>query len=170
MRENPARQTRPANTTRRRDWYGDGRIASDETDAFGRWIHDTVNVFTDISAASLPILYYLLLSEDVRFFGVKTAAFAAWMTMTLVATAIRGGWFRPPGTDVLGWVAVTKSLVVLRVLYYNSALALAAYGSVEILEATGSAYLSLGFAFAWGGLSMLVFPRLAERWYDYVSA
>ncbi|MFC4548965.1 MULTISPECIES: hypothetical protein [Halorussus] len=169
MREHPARDARTAHSKRRQTWYGDGRVTSAETDAFGRWVNDLVAVFADVSLSALPVLYYFLLSEDLRFFGVKTMAFVAWAGATVVATAIRGGWFEPPGTDVLGWVSVTPALVALRVVYFNATLWLAAYGGTRTLVATDSALVGVAFALAVAVAATLAFPRVAEECYELVS-
>ncbi len=69
-----------------------------------------------------------MVTSPVEYGGVKSAAFLGWMTMVLGAALIRGGWVSPLFTDIPGWVSITPILVVLRVLYFNLALAVAAYG------------------------------------------
>lgn len=162
MEDAPGRDTRPAYSRRRRTWYGLGHITSAEKDPIGCYLHDVVTVFTDISVLSLPALYVVSRTPEDGYFGVVSSALVVWMTMTVVAAAIRGGWVRPLATDTLGWVSITPSLVGLRIVYYNAVLLGASFGSVAIVGALGVPRASLALAFAIGLGSVLAFPRLGE--------
>ena len=168
MSDRPARQTRAARSRRRQSWSGWGERDATEKDAVGLFLDDVAYAFADVSTPSIPILYYLLVTEGAEYFGVKAAAMVAWLTMVVGAALIRGGWIRPLATDVPGWVALSPWLVALRFVYYNGALALAAYGGAEV-GLRISPLASVAFAFLVGTLSVGVFPRLAESFYGYVS-
>ncbi|ELY57394.1 hypothetical protein [Natronolimnohabitans innermongolicus] len=86
-------------------------------------------------------------------------------TMVAVGAAIRGGWIRPLWTETLGWVAVTPSLIVLRLFYYNLSLAVGVFGGVALADAVRIAPLSLVAAFAVALGTTLAFPRIAESIY-----
>jgi hypothetical protein len=169
MPDRPARQTRPANSRRRESWSGWGERSPDEKDAVGVFLDDVTYAFADVSVLSIPVLYYLLVTEGTEYFGVKAAALVAWLTMVVGAALIRGGWVTPLATDVPGWVAMTPWLVALRLVYYNATLALAAYGGAWVGDLWSSPVASLGVAFVVGALSVGVFPRLAEAFYGVVT-
>lgn len=161
----PARQTGPARSRTRRTWYGYGTLTSVEKSGFGRFLHDVSYVFADVSIPALPVLFAIVATASQSGYGPVGAGLVAWATTTVVGTAIRGGWIRPLATPTLGWVSVTPSLVALRVLYYNSLLGLAAFGSVAVASAVGIAPLSLALAFLASLLGTLSFPRIAESTY-----
>ncbi|WP_137287200.1 hypothetical protein [Halorussus salinisoli] len=168
-RTRPARQTRPAESRRRQSWsgWGEGEVA--EKDRVGVFLDDVTYTFADVSVLSIPILSVLLMAEASEWFGLKAFALVAWLTMVGGAALIRGGWVTPLATDAPGWVAMTPWLIALRLGYYNGTLALAAYGG----RALGSAWSPLAgtaFAFLVGALSVAVFPRVAESFYDVVAA
>ena len=158
----PGRETRPAHSRERRIWYGHGQLARAELSGPGRFIHDSLRVSADVSVASLPVLLFVLLAGGVGTYGPRTAVFAGLLSMALVGTAVRGGWITPLATATRGWVSLSPSLVALRVVYYNLALALAAYGGVAVASAGGRPPASLGVAVLVGGAAALSFPRVAE--------
>ncbi|MXV63163.1 hypothetical protein GS429_14010 [Natronorubrum sp. JWXQ-INN-674] len=161
----PGRQTRPAHSATRRTWYGYGKRARVEKSGFGRFLHDCSYVFGDISSLSLPVLFAIMAAPGAGAFDATAAGLLAWTTMVLIGTAIRGGWIRPPATETLGWVAVTPSLVALRLVYYNLALGIAVFGGVAMANAAGIAPLSLIVAFVVAAGSTLAFPRLSQSIY-----
>ncbi len=161
----PGRQTEPAYSSTRRTWYGYGSLARTEKSGFGRVLHDCSNIFGDVSILSLPVLFAIMAAPGPGIYDATAAGFLAWMTMVAVGTAIRGGWIKPLATDTLGWVSITPSLIVLRLVYYNLALAVAAFGGPALAIATGVGPLSLVVAAGVAILSMLCFPRLAESTY-----
>ncbi|WP_265111829.1 hypothetical protein [Halosolutus halophilus] len=167
-RSNPARQTEPAYSTTRRTWYGYGSLATVEKSGFGRFLHDCSTVFGDVSIPSLPVLFALVAAPGTGPYDATAAGLVAWTSMVVVGTAIRGGWIAPLATDTLGWVSITPSLLVLRVVYYNFVLAVAVFGGVAVANAAGIAPLSLVVAAVVAIGSALTFPRLAESFYDAV--
>ena len=158
----PGRETRPAYSRKRRTWYGHGQLARTELNGTGRFIHDTLRLSADVFLGSLPILLFVMLAGGLGAYGPRTAVLVAVLSLTLVGTAVRGGWIQPLATGTLGWVALTPSLVALRVVYYNSALAVAAYGGVAVATAVETPPVSLGVAVFVGVAAALSFPRVAE--------
>lgn len=158
----PGREARPAYTRERRTWYGHGQLARAELNGPGRFIHDSLRVSADVSVASLPALIHVLLAGSLGTYGPRSAMFAGLLSMALVGTAVRGGWITPLATATLGWVSLTPSLVALRVVYYNLALALAAYGGAAVASAVGNPPASLGVAVLVGAAAAFSFPRVAE--------
>lgn len=162
MTDVPGRETRPAESTSRRSWYGLGTTITLEKNAFGRFLDDLVRVFADVSLASLPFLWVILLSPDVRLYGVKTGALLAWAGLVLGGTLLRGGWIRPLGTEVRGWVTLAPVLVGLRLVYYNVALAVATFGADRLAAISDVPPLAPVVAFGVGLLAVAGFPRVAE--------
>ena len=165
MERRPARDTRPATSRRRGGWYGYGKRLTTEKNAVGRVLHDTAYVFGDVSFASLPVLFVIYAGQDARPFGFVTTGMVAWFAFIAAAVVIRGGWLTPLRTDVPGWVSLKPSLVALRLLYYNLALAVGTFGGVAFATAAGVASLSLAVAAAVSVFAALVFPSLAESFY-----
>ncbi|WP_276301507.1 hypothetical protein [Halorussus lipolyticus] len=168
MSERGARQTKPATSRRRQSWSGWGEARVDEKDRIGVFLDDVTYAFADVSVLSIPILFHLLTVATNSWFGLKFGALVAWLTMVLGAAVFRGGWITPLATDEPGWVAMTPWLVVLRLGYYNGALALAAYGGRALSEAVSPA-ASVGFALVVGALAVGVFPRIADGFYEDVA-
>lgn len=112
--------------------------------------------------SSLPILYLVLVTSGTKFFGTKSAAMIAWTMMVLVAGTIRGGWITPLGTSVPGWVSISPSLVALRLVYYNLALAVATYGGGALGTTLSLSLESVVFAAFVGAIAVGTFPRIAE--------
>ncbi|WP_135825992.1 hypothetical protein [Halorussus ruber] len=168
MSDRGARQTRPATSRRRQSWSGWGEGRVDEKDGVGVFLDDVTYAFADISVLSIPVLFHLMTSATNAWFGLKFGALVAWLTMVVGAALLRGGWVTPLATDEPGWVAMTPSLVLLRLGYYNAVLALAAYGGRALSEAV-SPVASVAFALLVGALSVGVFPRLADGFYGVVA-
>lgn len=169
MTQPPGRNTKPAQSRKRRSWAaGDGSITTVEKDGFGVWIDDIVYAFADISVPSIPILYIVLTTAGIEFFGVKNAAMIVWMTMVVGAGTIRGGWVTPLATDVRGWVSITPSLILLRLLYYNIVIALATYGGGTVGTTLSLPLVSIAFAFITGVIGVGIFPRVAEEYCRYL--
>ncbi|MCU4972631.1 hypothetical protein OB955_07750 [Halobacteria archaeon AArc-m2/3/4] len=165
----PGRQTGPATTATRRSWYGHGTLTRVEKSPVNRYLHDVTYVFADVSIPSLPVLFVVMMTSVEAGFGAVPATMVGWATLVAVAAAIRGGWIQPLATDTPGWVAVTPSLVVLRLVYYNLLLFAVAYGSVALADLVGRPAASLGFAFAIALLATVLFPRVAESVYRRLS-
>lgn len=161
-RDPPGRETRAARSRKRRTWYGHGQTARTELSGAGRFVHDVFRLSADVFLASLPVLLLVLFAGGTGGFGPRTAALVGVLSTTLVGTAIRGGWITPLATETPGWVALSPPLVALRVLYYNLALAVAAYGGVAAATAAGTPPASLGVAALVGAVAALLFPRVAE--------
>jgi hypothetical protein len=166
MRDHPARETRPARTRLRRSWAGHGSLITVEKDPLARYLHDVTRVFADVSIPALPALLLVLMSPDLRPFGVKGGALFVWASLTLTATLVRGGWVDPPFTEVPGWVAVTPRLVLLRVVAFNGVFLLAAYGGDVVASTVGVPLVAPLLATAVGVVAALAFPRLAEVVHD----
>ncbi|NGM69409.1 hypothetical protein G6M89_10380 [Natronolimnobius sp. AArcel1] len=164
----PGRQTGPATSTTRRTWYGYGKLSRTEKSGFGRFLHDCSSIFGDISMPALPMLLVVLLNPDPSGFGPVGAAIVTWATLILVGTLIRGGWIKPFATDTLGWVSITPVLVLVRIVYFNSAIALAVFGSTSLAAALGIEPLVLVFAALISAVAALAFPRVGESVYRRV--
>lgn len=158
----PGRETRPANSRQRRTSYGMGELTRKENDPLGCFLHDSAHVFADVSTLSIPVLYYVMMATEINFYGAGSATLVAWTTTTVVAALLRGGWVRPLGTDVRGWVSITPVLVGLRLVYYNLALLAAAFGGVAVASVAGVPAASFGVAVAVATATAMAFPRLAE--------
>ncbi|GAA0245923.1 hypothetical protein ACFFQF_05065 [Haladaptatus pallidirubidus] len=169
MSRHPARDTKKARNSRRGTWYGHGQTTTVEKDGVGRFIDDVVYTFADVSLVSMPLLVFVAISANTTHFGVKNSAMIAWVTMVVGAAMIRGGWVMPLGTDVPGWVSLSPSLVLLRLCYYNLALALAAYGGGAIAETLSLPLISVLFTFLFAAIAIGVFPRVADEFYRHVS-
>ncbi|WP_132058419.1 hypothetical protein [Halorussus amylolyticus] len=168
MADRPGRQTDAARSRRRRGWDGDSLGSMVEKDRVGVFLDDVAYVFADVSISSIPILYVVLTNASNEWYGVKASAAVAWAALVVVGTLIRGGWIRPLATDAPGWVSLAPWLLAFRLVYFNAALALAAYGGGAV-NAAWSSGVSVGFAAAVGALSAGAFPRLAEAFYRGVS-
>lgn len=162
MERRPGRNTRPAYTRRRRIWYGYGQQTEVEKSEFGCFLHDLPHVFADVFLPSIPVLLYVLVTADSGSVGVIDAMFVAWMTMTVVATAIRVGWIDPLATDTLGWVSISPWLVGLRIGYYNLTLVIAAYGGVFLAASVAYPPAVIGIAAVVALTATMAFPRLGE--------
>ncbi|WP_224335225.1 hypothetical protein [Haloprofundus halobius] len=159
----PGRATKTAESRQRWGWSGHGVGARVEKDAVGLFLDDIAYAFADISVSALPVILAVYLGGDIRFFGARTATLVAWLTMVVVAAVVRGGWVTPLGSDVPGWVTLAPSLLVLRLVYFNAALALAGYGGAAIAGDLALPLESVVFAVVVGALSVALFPRLAEE-------
>lgn len=140
-----------------------------EKDAFGAWLDDIGYAFGEVSVLSLPLLLYVVYTGNPRYFGVTYAAFLAWMTMVVCVGTIRGGWVSPVATDVRGWVSLKPSLVLLRLLYYNIALAVATYASPQIGVLVNWPPITTLVAILIAAVAIGIFPRLADEYYRYLS-
>lgn len=163
----PGREPGPATTRVRRSWYGHGTLARVEKGPVNTFLHDVTYTFADVSMFGLPALFVVLLSASDAGFGAVSTTMVAWVTVAVVAAAIRGGWITPLATDTPGWVSMTWTLAGLRLLYYNVTILVAAYGSVALATALERPAASLGIAFVIATLATVAFPRLAEsvsRW------
>lgn len=165
MKRAPGRDTRPAYSDERRTWYGYGTLTRAKKSPWRRFLHDTSTVFADISIFGLPALLLALFFPDASPYGVGATALVLWVTMTVVAAAIRGGWIVPLGTDVRGWLSISLWLVVLRILYYNLVITVVVLGALALARAAGIPALSLLLAALAGALAMYAFPHLGERVY-----
>lgn len=166
--DRPGRQTEAAESSRRRSWDGNSLGSVTEKDPVGLLLDDAAYVFADVSIFAIPVLYTVMMTSPARWYGTKASALVAWAVMVGLGTLIRSGWVHPLGTDVRGWVSMTPWLVAFRLVYFNAALAAAAYGG-EAVAQFGSPAGSLAVAVAVGALSVAVFPRLAESFYLRVS-
>lgn len=168
MSDPPGRDTRRARSNSRRTWYGLGQSASIEKNWFGRWLDDVAYAFAEVSILGLPALWVVMQSTDLGAFGLKATALVAWTTMVLGAATIRSGFLTPLGTDVRGWVTLSPSLILFRLVYYNAALAIASYWSVWIARAVSIEIASIAIAFLLAALTVGAFPWLAEAFYRRV--
>ncbi|WP_101297413.1 hypothetical protein [Halegenticoccus soli] len=167
MSDPPSRQTKAAQSRRRWTWSGLGEGAQAEKDGFGLFIDDVVFVFAEISVLSLPVLYAVMVTEPQSYFGAKTSALVAWMTMVAVGALIRGGWVTPLGSDVPGWVSLTPSLILLRFAYYNLLLGGVAYGGAA-LALEQSPLGSIVFAVVGSSVAIGAFPAVADAYFRAV--
>ena len=171
MPQPSGRNTKAAQNRERRTWTaGAGGVTTIEKDGFGLWIDDITYAFAEISVTSLPILYIVLVTAGTEFFGAKSAATIGWLTMVVVAGTIRGGWVTPLATDVPGWVSITPSLVMLRLIYYNLVLAVVTYTGGMIGTTLALPLVSIAFAILVAGLATGIFPRIADKAYQVFSS
>jgi len=167
----PGRETAAAESNERRSWYGYGHLTRTEKDGYGLFLHDATRIFTEVTVFSLPVLLFVMDYPASGWFDAKATGLLAWAVAIIVGTLIRGGWVRPWGSETLGWVSLSPSLLALRVPYFNAVLALAIFGGLQVgtLLTTVGASSTVMVA---GGLSVaavtpligfLVFPRFAEE-------
>ena len=168
MSDPPGRQTKIARDRRRRSWDGNSFGAMTEKDTVGLLLDDIAYVFADVSVFAIPVLYWVLVGTGIEWYGAKSSAMVAWLTMVVGGALIRGGWVTPLVTDVPGWVSLTLRLVLFRLVYFNAALGTAVYGGMVIVSA-GPPIASVPFAFAVGALAVGLFPRTAEAYCRVVS-
>ena len=161
--DSPGRDPRPARSRSRQSFSGHGTRTKVEKDGFGLFIDDTVYTFADISVASLPILWIIMVTSPVKYGGVKSAAFIGWMTMVLSAALIRGGWITPFFTKIPGWVSLSPLLVGLRIIYYNATLAIVAYSGGWVSTTVQNPLLFLGWSLLVSIFAIGMFPTIAER-------
>jgi hypothetical protein len=162
MSSPPGRRTKAAESDRRSSWYGLGTYTNAEKDSFGRFLDDVVFTFADVSVFGILALGAVAASLDTRGVGLQATALFAWVTMSLLAALLRGGWIRPLGTRVRGWVAWTPSMVLLRLVYYNATLALATLGGVGLANLSGVPAMAGTTAVVVAGLATASFPKTAE--------
>ncbi|RBI64007.1 hypothetical protein DMJ13_05755 [halophilic archaeon] len=157
----PGRDPRSARSNERQSFAGHGTRTTVEKDGIGLFIDDTVYAFADVSVPSLPVLWTVMVTSPVEYGGVNGAAFVGWMTMVLGAALIRGGWIGPLFTEIPGWVSLTPTLVALRVLYFNLALAVAAYGGGLFDAALRLPLAFVGWSLLVSAVAVWLFPSLA---------
>ncbi|WP_331233177.1 hypothetical protein [Natronorarus salvus] len=160
--EAPGRKTRPAYTDRRQIWYGMGKRGSDEKGTVAQLLHDVPTLFAEVFVLGFPAIAYVYVADFDGGAGLSGPTFVLWITMTAVGTAIHAGLVRPPFTEFLGWVTLSPSLVVLRVVYYNLVLIGGVHASAAIGSLAGDGTSGLVAAVAIGTFAMLVFPALAD--------
>jgi hypothetical protein len=160
--DHPCRATRAARSSRRGSWFGHGQIATTEKSGFGRFLDDIVYAFADVSVPLIPFLVFVSVATPNRFFGLKTSALVAWMTMVVVTALIRGGWLPPLASETRGWVALAPALLLFRVAYFNVLLAIATYGGGTVANTLGLPLVSIVFSVVSAGIGIGVFPRLSE--------
>lgn len=164
------RNTRAANSRKRRGWYGMGSLAVVEKSWFGRTLDDLVSVYADVTVCSLPVLVYVWVTQPFVNQPLAAPTLAAWFGMVGVATLLRGGWIRPLGSETLGWVSTRYSLLVLRVLYYNAALLVGIYGGLAVESLLGGPGVAVVCAGSVGSAAALVFPTAADACYHRLFA
>jgi len=164
----PGRETAAARSNVRRIWYGYGQLGRAEKSGFGLFLHDVVRIYAEVSVLSLPVLFAIMGTPATGWLDAKATGLVAWLTMILAGTLIRGGWMRPFATPAPGWVRLSPSLLVLRVGYFNLALAVAAFGGLVVAGAVTAVATGPAVALGWAGgvaaTSMLAFPRVADEW------
>lgn len=167
MDDPPGRDTELARSHQRRTWYGHGQLTRVEKGGINRFLHDLTYTFADVSVFGLPAIYLVFLAAGTGNFGGRAVMLVAWVTMTITAAAIRGGWITPFGTETPGWVSFSLTLAVVRLLYYNVAIGATVAGSLLLAKVVESPPSSIGFAFAIGFLVTMAFPRIAETCYRW---
>ena len=177
-RGTPGRESAAARSTERRIWYGYGQLTSAEKSRFGVFLHDTTRLFSEISILSLPVLLLVMEYPATGWFDAKATGLVAWLTAVVVGTLVRGGFVHPIATPTPGWVTLSPSLLLARVPYFNSGLALAIFGGLRVEQtiatvapASGGLGVAAGLAWAAGVATLLslCFPWFAERWLSVVG-
>jgi hypothetical protein len=133
-------------------------------EGFRRWLDDIGYMSIEITVMSLPVLAVVVLMTEGELFGLTAAAIVAWTKMVLTAGTIRGGRITPLGTEMASWVPITPALVVLRLGYYNLALAAAAFGGGTIGVVLGQPFLAIVFTLLIAGAAAGGFPRVADTY------
>lgn len=169
MDDPPGRDTELARSHQRRTWYGHGQLTRVEKGGINRFLHDLTYTFADVSVFGLPAIYLVFLAAGTGAFGGRAVMLVAWVTMTITAAAIRGGWITPLGTETPGWVSFSPLLAVVRLLYYNFAIATTVAASLLLAESVGSPPSSLGFTVGIAFVTTMAFPRVAEAVYRRIS-
>lgn len=164
------RNTRAANSHKRRTWYGIGSLAVVEKSWFGRTLDDLVSAYADISVFSLPVLVYIWVTHPFVAQPLTAPTLAVWFAMVGVATLLRGGWIKPLGSETLGWVSTRYSLLALRVCYYNATLLVAIYGGLAMEALLGGSGIAVVCAASIGIVATLAFPTIADACYDRLLA
>lgn len=170
MKRVPGRDTKPAYSAERRTWYGHGTLTRAEKPPVRRYLHDVTYVFSELSVLGLPAIVLAFLFPDTSAYGVSAATLVAWLTMTAVAAGIRGGWIPPLATDVRGWLSLAPSLILLRVVYYNVVFLVVGFGSPALAQALEVPPVALALAAAASVLAVMIFPRLGESFYRWLTA
>jgi hypothetical protein len=163
--DHPARDVDAARTRRRRSWVGQGRLVTDEKDPLGCLLHDAVRVFGDVSVPATPTLLYVLLRTDEATVDLKAGAFFCWLSLVATGTLVCGGWVGVPATPRRGWLSLTLSTALVRLVGVNGALLAAAHGSLLVTPWVGPA-ATAGLAAAVGVVTGLGLPAVGERAYD----
>jgi len=153
-------------------------LTSAEKSRFGVFLHDTTRLFSEISILSLPVLLLVMEYPATGWFDAKATGLVAWLTAVVVGTLVRGGFVHPIATPTPGWVTLSPSLLLARVPYFNSGLALAIFGGLRVEQtiatvapASGGLGVAAGLAWAAGVATLLslCFPWFAERWLSVVG-
>lgn len=165
----PGRETAAATSAERRIWYGYGTLSRAEKSGVGVFLHDTTRVFAEVSVFSLPVLLAIMEYPATGWYDAKATGLVAWLAMTLAGTLVRGGWVAPLATTTPGWVTLAPWLLALRVVLFNAAMAVAAFGGLAVGETLGWPPASVVWAAAVAALAALSFPRLAEEWLALVG-
>jgi nitrate reductase NapE component len=134
-----------------------------EKNRFGVFLHDVTRIYSEITVLSLPALFTIALYPVTTFVDVTAMGLVAWMTMVLTGTLIRGGTVAPFATTSPGWVTLAPTLLVLRLVYFNLGLLVAAFGGLALAAVAGTA-AGLLWAGGFAAILMLYFPRSAELW------
>ena len=161
----PGRDTRSATSRQRQTSYGWGKRTLKETDALGCLLHDAAYVLGDVSVAALPVLLYTTVMTEIGHFNAGSAMFVAWLATVAVGAVIRGGWVLPLATEVPGWVSMTPALFAVRIVYFNCALAAAAFGGAALATAVGVPPASMVLAVLVAAVATMLFPAVAEAFY-----
>lgn len=164
----PGRETAAAHSRMRRIWYGYGSLARDEKSRFGLFLNDLSRLYAEVSLFALPTLLFIMDYPAAGWFDAKATGILAWMTMTLVGTLIRIGWIRPLASETRGWVTLDPWLIVLRLGYFNLAVATATFGGLFVATVVGWSSAGLLWSGGVAAVSMLSFPALAEAWLTWV--
>lgn len=157
----PGRETAAARSNERSTWYGYGSRARVEKSGWRLFANDASLIATEVFAGALPVFLSLLYVPPDAPYDPWATAIVAWLTATVVGTAVRVGWIRPPATAARGWVQITAPLAVLRAVYFTPALALAVYGGAYVGAAAGT-WLGLASAAVVAAAAVSLFPRVAQ--------
>lgn len=159
----PGRETQAADSTERRIWYGHGTLGRVEKDPLGMFLQDVIRIYAEISVLSLPVLVLVMLLPPGVWYDATATALVAWMLMTAVGTLIRGGWIQPLATETAGWVTLSPWLLALRVVYFNLAFVVSAFGGVVVAAALGWPPAGVLWAGPVAIVLILLFPRVAQE-------
>lgn len=168
--EHPARDVDTAGSRMRRSWGGHGQFVRVEKSAVGRFLHDTVRVFGDVSVPAVPVIFGVTGMVDAAAVALGLSLLAGWGALVATATLVCGGWIGVPLTPRRGWLplSTSPSLWALRLVVFNAALLVAAFGGDAVASVAGPAGGAL-VAAAVGAATALVVPALAEHVYDAVE-
>lgn len=127
-----------------------------------RWLDDLFFAFSEVMILSLPVSFTLVMGSDP---GATLGAIVAVLTSTLAIALVRSD--RTPLSAI--WPRFRPSTVLARVLWYNAALAVAAYVGAAIDSVLVAGLGTVVFAAAVSVGAVATLPQVASRTTELLS-